>query len=290
MGVVGVVAVLLPFLELAPASDAVPGEVLLHGGDGRLVVRIHAQGARHIEVVLEQVPDDLLVEHHPVLARTVLGRPALGRDQPAIGQLLEVVLPEGADLLDQRIGDLAQVGGIAGEGPVLVEVLGVPGAGRDVPFPAVAAEDVLAGARGPAARGRPERRPGRPPAGFELGDHVVDQRQLALREVGGLGRPVVHLQVDVVVVVAGPGRPVAVIPQPLQVGGQAAGARAARQQVASVLEHGQPRARDRPPRWRSAPAAHRSAGRAPPPRSRRGRCGRERAGARSARCAARRAA
>ena len=133
-----------------------------------------------------------------------------------------MVLPERADLLDQRIGDLAQVSGIAGEGPVLIDVLGIPGAGGDVPFPTIAAENVLARPRGPAARCRPERRPGRLPAGLQLGDHIVDERQLAFRQVGGLRCPVVHLHIDVIVVIGRPGRPIAVIPQPLQVGGQAA--------------------------------------------------------------------
>ena len=81
VGVVGIVAVGLPFLELAPFADLVRGQMRLHVGDLRLVVGVHAQRPGRVEVVLEQVPDDLLVVHHAVLARAVFRRPAVGGDQ-----------------------------------------------------------------------------------------------------------------------------------------------------------------------------------------------------------------
>ena len=52
----------------------------------------------------------------------------------------------------------------------------------------------------------------------------------------GLGRPVVHLGVDVDRVLAAPGRGQAVVPDALEIGRLAAGARAADEQVAAVLE------------------------------------------------------
>ena len=60
---------------------------------------------------------------------------------------------------------------------------------------------------------------------------------MALGQGRRFGPPVVHLDVDVIVIVAGPGGSIAVVPQPLQVGRQAAGPRAARQEIAAVLEH-----------------------------------------------------
>ena len=55
-------------------------------------------------------------------------------------------------------------------------------------------------------------------------------------EVRGHRRPVVHLGVDVDRVLASPRRRQAVVPDPLQVGGLRAGARAGDEQVAPVLE------------------------------------------------------
>ncbi len=64
----------------------------------------------------------------------------------------------------------------------------------------------------------------------------VEQRQMRFREVGDLGRPVVHLQVDVEVIVAVPRRAHAVVPQALQIRGQIAGPAACGEQIAAVLE------------------------------------------------------
>jgi hypothetical protein len=70
---VGVVAVGLPFLQLAPATDAVGCELGLHGLHAAGKGGVSAQHGGGIEVVLEQVPDDLLVVHDAVFARAVLG-------------------------------------------------------------------------------------------------------------------------------------------------------------------------------------------------------------------------
>ena len=95
------------------------------------------------------------------------------------------------------------------------------------------------------------------------------KRQMTLRQVGRFGAPVVHLDVDVVVIIAGPGRIVAVVPKTLQVGGKAAGTRTAGQQIAAVLEHRSPPDRDRPGPRHSASGGRRSARPAHPARSRR---------------------
>ena len=64
----------------------------------------------------------------------------------------------------------------------------------------------------------------------------VEERLVTLRQVRDLGRPVVHLQVDVDRELAVPRGLVAVVPDPLQVGRQGAGTAGAEQQVAPELE------------------------------------------------------
>jgi hypothetical protein len=48
---------------------------------------------------------------------------------------------------------------------------------------------------------------------------------MAFGEVGRLGQPIIHLDVDVGVVIAAPWRVITVVPKPLQVGRQATLAR-----------------------------------------------------------------
>lgn len=84
--------------------------------------------------------------------------------------------------------------------------------------------------------GRPEhllRRPA-PRRAHRLDVAVV--RCGGLGQVGDLGEPVVHLEVDVAVVVGGPRRGGGVVPDALEVGGQRTGPRGSDQQVAAVLE------------------------------------------------------
>ena len=62
------------------------------------------------------------------------------------------------------------------------------------------------------------------------------QRQMQLREVGHLRRPMIHLQIDVQVIVSIPRRMDRVAPESLQVGRQQADTRRGDQQVATELE------------------------------------------------------
>ena len=77
-------------------------------------------------------------------------------------------------------------------------------------------------------------------AGFaprcQLALHQVEERQVALAQVGRFRRPIIHLDIDVGVIIGVPGRAVVVVPQPLQIGRQPAGTRAGDQQIAPVLE------------------------------------------------------
>ena len=63
----------------------------------------------------------------------------------------------------------------------------------------------------------------------------VKERLVAFRQVGHLRRPVIHLGVDVERPVGAPRRTHGVVPDPLQIRREAAGARAGDQQVATVL-------------------------------------------------------
>ena len=106
----------------------------------------------------------------------------------------------------------------------------------EVPFPAVAAEDVDGRAHGPTRGFFAELLEGGLAAAGNHGDGPVEERPCAFGEVRRLGEPVVHLDVDVGMVVGEPGGLVAVVPKALQIGREET-ARAGRQQIAAVLEH-----------------------------------------------------
>src|SRR5687768_9856695 len=65
---------------------------------------------------------------------------------------------------------------------------------------------------------------------------IVEERLMQLGKIGHFGRPVVHLQIDVEVIVAVPRREHAVVPETLQIRWKSAGAAACDQQVAAKLK------------------------------------------------------
>ncbi len=66
---------------------------------------------------------------------------------------------------------------------------------------------------------------------------VIKQRQMTFRKVGHICRPVQHLQVDVGVVIAGPGRIRAVVPLSLKMHWQGSFAGCRYHQIACILKH-----------------------------------------------------
>ncbi len=64
----------------------------------------------------------------------------------------------------------------------------------------------------------------------------VEERGVALGQVGDLGRPVVHLRVDVDRVVRAPRRPDHVVPDALEIGRDGVRPRAGDEQIAAILE------------------------------------------------------
>ncbi len=123
---------------------------------------------------------------------------------------------------------------------MLVHLLGEPGGGLGEPEgggPVVdSGEAVRVGLVVHHPAGGAEHLLRRPAAGLAHGLDVPVVGGGGLGEVGDFGEPVVHLEVDVAVVVGGPGRGGRVVPDALEVGGQRAGSRGGDQQVAAVLE------------------------------------------------------
>ena len=114
------------------------------------------------------------------------------------------------------------------------KVLGAPGAARLDPVPGRAAEDAVLGVHRPAAGVEGCLRFVAADAPDRVQPVGIGQETLA--QIGRIGQPVVHLHVDVGMVVAPPGRGVALVPTALQIGRQPARPRGRNQQIAAILE------------------------------------------------------
>src|ERR1041385_5784132 len=126
---------------------------------------------------------------------------------------------------------------------MIPEMAAVPGVGGLVPFPAEPAENVVRGSNRKSAFGKsPIRRfqirrgGGRFAPGRKLAFDEVEERKLTLGEICYFRRPIIHLDVDVGVVIRMPRWIVAVIPQPLEIGGQPSGTGAGNEQVTTILK------------------------------------------------------
>ena len=71
--VLRIVAIHHPFLQLSPLADFRHQQFVAHGGDFLAILRIDTKGLRGFDKIGEQIPDDLLVERHAVLAGPLLG-------------------------------------------------------------------------------------------------------------------------------------------------------------------------------------------------------------------------
>ncbi len=154
-----------------------------------------------------------------------------------------MVFPEFARLLEIRVGGLCEIICVAAERVMFPIMLAIPGVRGVVPSPAHAAGDVVRGADGKSAlgkfsvcglkfrRGRRCLAPRR-----QLTVHQVKKWDRTFGEIGRLGEPVVHLDVDIRVIIGMPRRIVAVVPETLQICRQTAGPRTGNQQVTAVLE------------------------------------------------------
>ena len=153
-----------------------------------------------------------VVDHalHPELGCTIHG--GEGADEEVAVEGVEIVLPE--------VGAVPHVGN---------EVVVAPRAH--------AAEDVVLGEACPSVRDTAVGGGGAVPVGAPGHiDDIVEEGQVCLAEVGGLGGPVVHLHIDVRVDVAVPGCLAEIVPDALKVVGHIDAERAAYLKVASVGE------------------------------------------------------
>ena len=230
------VAVGLPFLKLTPRTDLVLEELWLKPRDFLDECVINIEFFRGGEYAAEQLAHYLLVVCNAVLARTMLGAPAVLDDDSSVRTLLE--LRRNHELrraLHERPADFLKVLPVAREEPVVVALRREPRRARKIPAPSAAADRVRARAVCISLRIR-ERRAGARLRNGHGREHPVGKRREALREVRRVRAPVVHLDVDVRVVVAVPRRVVGVVPYSLQVRGERARTRAGNEQVATEVE------------------------------------------------------
>ena len=104
------------------------------------------------------------------------------------------------------------------------DMQGIPGVDRRVPFnPTAAAPRVLGNAGSPAANVLAEMLAGTFAQRCFHAANEINKRLVAFGQVGDLGPPVAHLEVDVVVVIACPGGMYPVVPDALQRHRQVAG-------------------------------------------------------------------
>ncbi len=141
-------------------------------------------------------------------------------------------------------GALAKEGLVLGEKIVLPRVGGQPGS----PHRPDTMDSIRGGRAAPSVRkmvDHPAARAvgglGGAGAGFDEAFDEVDERQFAIGQTGEVGRPVVHLEIDVGMEVGVPRGPELPVPDALKVGRQRAWAGTANQQVAAevVIQGGQ---------------------------------------------------
>jgi len=247
---VGLGVVLLPLEEPAVVAGPRRRHPGLHRGDLLPEGGVLAQDLRRAQECPEQLVEDLAVHgrrHADRRRRAVLeavrqlGRQRRPREQAALVVLVQVVHEEGRALREQRVGPAAEELLVAAEAVVLPQMECEPRGAHGPHEGAVGLADhrrvgeaVQVVVRHEAAA--PVQSLRRRPA---VGGHAVDEveeRLVALRKVADLGRPVVHLRVDVDGVLALPGRDEALVPDPLEIGRQRPWAAGGDKQVAAELE------------------------------------------------------
>ena len=179
-------------------------------------------------------------ERSTLVNRSVLGRCGRSRGVHAVGAMPEIVGREVGRLL-QYFVVVSEEAAVARKIVVVPEVCGEPRTSerREVPRHILArerrceAEDVARYGRCPATCAEVRLR--RYTARLHERADEVEERQLALRESRRASQPVVHLQIDVVMVVDTPRSVDVVVPQALQVSRQIVGTRRRDEQIAAKL-------------------------------------------------------
>ena len=209
---------------------------------GGHVAVVHAENHRCAHRLLQIFANHRVGEGRPLVHRSVFGRSRRRRRERAVRFLPQVVFRELRALLQHRISHLGKKLLVACELIVLPQVRRQPVGGHRIVVPRhVLTHEGRGETEGVAAD------TGHPSAGVEIfacrHRPGFAHREDEFREwFGAFGqsrcerRPIVHLQVDVVVVVHAP-RPVdVVVPHPLQVCGEIARSRRGDEQIAAKLE------------------------------------------------------
>ena len=151
-----------------------------------------------------------------VVAHLGGGRQGHGTKAPVI-PLFTDAFDKAADLGEIGIGPVGQEGAILAVAPVLMKMMGQPGAGGNrmgvlTPPPDLAVQDV--GGHGHVQSVHAEERPRPGPARLPGVPEPVEKPQPGVELVADIGGPVGHLGVQIVVVVALPGRQAARVGRP----------------------------------------------------------------------------
>ena len=73
VGIFGIIPIHHPFLQLAPAADFWPQQLVPFRGQQSTEFGINAQNPGGLHRVIEQIPDELLIVRNPILPRAVFG-------------------------------------------------------------------------------------------------------------------------------------------------------------------------------------------------------------------------
>ena len=240
MLVLRVVDVGRPLHELSVATYLVRSEMLQSVLPLAAFLCALAQHATCLNSIQEHFAYHGVSERCALVNRSVLGRCRRSSGVYAVGAMPEIVGSEVGRLL-QHVVVVGEEVAVAGEVVVVPEVSGEPRTGerREVPRHILArkrrceAEDIARNGCCPATCA--EVRLSRYAARLNERAHEVEERQLALRKSRRASQPVVHLQVDVVMIVDAPRSVHVVMPQALQVSRHIVCTRRRDEQVAAKL-------------------------------------------------------
>jgi len=242
-----------PLLELTVATDLIGDEAWNRGVEFRGEVGVEIEFLRNGDAVGEELADD---GHVHGAAGTGERRLAVGGKKVILGgfgraggEVAFAVFNEPGEeefggALHEGVRASAEEVAVAGEEVVLVEVSAEPGAAHAPVGPRGRAHAFADGVGGSpdvdvvvgAPAGEAVVFFGGDGAGLAEAIDEVEERTSAFGEVGGFGGPVVHLDVDVGSPVGAPRRGDLVVPNALEIRGLGAGAGAADEEIAAVLE------------------------------------------------------
>ncbi len=241
MLILRIIDVAAPLHELSVAANAVRRQMAQHILPLSRFRLVHSQDVGGLHSVGEQFAHHGLAERHAIVDDAMLGRCAGCHGVVSVGLTPQEVLTEQRCTLDDGVRLVPEPFLVAAEGVDIIDLGGQPRPrhGREVPRHIAVAQRCCEAEGIGRDGGRPS-----PCAkviacryGTRLDQcaHIVDKRLRALLQTALHHRPVIHLDIDVVMVVGVPRSVRVGQPQSLQVGGQVAGARRRDEQVTAKL-------------------------------------------------------